>query len=142
VEVEEGKLETYFGDYEYYLEKKAGAAASASLQSRISTLEPRIRNHEPRTIPPPLPPLNKEVRLKDREEEKRRKREEQSRQKQMGEVESQIASVEKELASLEGEMNTPGFFDDPERGQQGGERHAALNSQLVELYEEWEGLTG
>ncbi|MEI6704717.1 MAG: ABC transporter C-terminal domain-containing protein, partial [Deltaproteobacteria bacterium] len=95
-------------------------------------------------VPPlvPLPPLNKEVRLKDREEEKRRKREEQSRQKQMGDVESQIAAIEKELASLEGEMNAPGFFDDPERGQRGGERHAELNVRLEQLYGEWEGLSG
>jgi hypothetical protein len=51
-------------------------------------------------------------------------------------VESQIASVEKELARLESEVNMPGFFDNPERGQQGGERHAALNARLVELYAE------
>jgi ATP-binding cassette subfamily F protein 3 len=140
VEVEGGKLENYFGDYEYYLEKKAGAAAPSSLQSRISRLEPRTKHHEPRTIPPPLPPLKKDVRLKDREEEKRRKREEQARLKQIGEVEAQISSIEKELARLESEMNMPGFFDDPERGQQGGERHAALNARLVELYAEWEGL--
>ena len=142
VEVEGGNLESYYGDYEYYLEKKAGAAAPSPLQSRISTLEPRTSTLEPGTIPPPLPPLNKEVRLKDREEEKRRKREEQSRQKQMGDVESQIAAIEKELAILEGEMNEPGFFDDPERGQRGGERHAELNVRLEQLYGAWEGLSG
>jgi ATP-binding cassette subfamily F protein 3 len=89
-----------------------------------------------------LPPLNKEVRLKDREEEKRRKREDQARQKRLGEVESQIAAVEKALAALEAEMNAPGFFDDPERGLQGGERHTALNLQLEELYAAWEEVSG
>ena len=60
----------------------------------------------------------------------------------MGDVESKIASVEKELAGLEDEMNTPGFFDDPERGQQGGERHEGLNARLEELDREWEALSG
>jgi hypothetical protein len=60
----------------------------------------------------------------------------------MGEVEGQIAAVEKELALLEDEMNAPGFFDDPERGLQGGERHAELNGCLEKLYGEWEELSG
>jgi len=89
-----------------------------------------------------LPPQKKEERLRDREEEKRRKREDQSRQKRIGEIEAQIAAAEKELELLEVEMNSPGFFDDPERGQQGGERHAALNEKLEKLYGEWEELSG
>jgi ATP-binding cassette, subfamily F, member 3 len=89
-----------------------------------------------------LPPLNKDLRLKDREDDKRRKREDQSRQKRLGEIESLIAGVEKELATLEVEMNGPGFFDDPERGLQGGERHASLNGRLEELYGEWEEISG
>lgn len=86
--------------------------------------------------------MNKDVRLKDREEEKRRKREDQARQKRLGEIETQIAQAEKELAQLEIEMNAPGFFDDPERGVQGGERHAALNTRVEALYGEWEELSG
>ncbi|MBI5485109.1 MAG: ABC-F family ATP-binding cassette domain-containing protein [Deltaproteobacteria bacterium] len=142
VEVDSGQVENFFGDYEYYLEKKNGALATALAQPRISNHEPRTTNREPGTIPAPLPPLNKEVRLKDREEEKRRKREEQARQKQMSEIEQQISSLEKELALLETEMNEAGYFDDPERGLQGGERHASLNERLGELYGKWEGLSG
>ncbi|MDD5287433.1 MAG: ABC-F family ATP-binding cassette domain-containing protein, partial [Desulfuromonadaceae bacterium] len=140
VEVEGGKLESYYGNYEYYLEKKeAGGGSKPPLAANSATSVTRENSAE--KSPSPLPPLNKEVRLKDREEEKRRKREEQSRQKMMADLESQIASVEKELATLESEMNAPGFFDDPERGQQGGERHSALNARLEELYREWEVLS-
>src|SRR6185369_13277135 len=105
-------------------------------------VQPQGQTLQTSSEPAPLPPLNKEVRLKDREEEKRRKREDQARQKRMGEIEAQIAGVEKELAQLEAEMNAPGFFDDPERGLKGGERHAALNGRLAELYEEWEEQSG
>ncbi len=145
VEVEGGGLENYFGDYEYYLQKKsvgvplADAQNASSPQSSGRAQDPPLRNTD--TDPASLPPQKKEERLRDREDEKRRKREEQSLQKRVSEVELQIASTEKELALLEVEMNSPGFFDDPERGQQGGERHAALNSKLEELYGEWEGLS-
>jgi len=139
VEVDGGGVENYFGDYEYYLEKKAGAPATANVAPAVGTAAPKVSTDSP---PAPFPPLNKEVRLKDREEEKRRKREDQTRQKRMSEVEGQIAAVEKDLAKLEVEMNAPGFFDDPERGLQGGERHAELNTRLEELYAEWEGLSG
>ncbi|NTW98916.1 MAG: ABC-F family ATP-binding cassette domain-containing protein, partial [Geobacteraceae bacterium] len=138
VEVDGGGVENYFGDYEYYLGRKAGTstpfAATPAAGSAPSAGAADVS-------PASLPPLSKDLRLKDREEEKRRKRDDQSRQKRMNEVESLIASAEKELAGLEDEMNAPGFFDDPERGLQGGERHAALNTRLVELYGEWEGLS-
>jgi ATP-binding cassette subfamily F protein 3 len=140
VEVEGGGVENYFGDYEYYLGKKAGMGSSAPVAA-TATASSAVVSVSRDTSPAPLPPLNKDLRLKDREEEKRRKREDQSRQKRLGEIESLIAGVEKQLATLEVEMNTPGFFDDPERGFQGGEHHATLNGRLAELYGEWEELS-
>jgi ATP-binding cassette subfamily F protein 3 len=146
VEVDGGGVENYFGNYEYYLEKKetgAGAKAQAQLTAlQMHTGKDTDSDESVPRVPCPLPPLNKEVRLKDREEEKRRKREDQARQKRLGDVESQIAAVEKTVAGLEAEMNAPGFFDDPERGLQGGERHAALNIQLEALYVQWEEVSG
>jgi ATP-binding cassette subfamily F protein 3 len=142
VEVDCGNVKNYFGDYEYYLGKKGDDAGAGSKPAPVAhspsgtPTSPTAEMH-----PAPLPPLNKGVRLKDREEEKRRKREDQTRQKRMSEIEGQIASVERELAKLESEMNAPGFFDDPERGLQGGERHAELNGRLEKLYSEWEELS-
>ncbi len=137
VEVEGGGLESYFGDYEYYLEKKGGIPSAGSSRPAVSSASGAIADGSPAA----LPPQKKEERLRDREEEKRRKREDQARQKRIGEIEVQIAAAEKELELLEAEMNSPGFFDDPERGQQGGERHAALNTKLERLYGEWEELS-
>jgi ATP-binding cassette subfamily F protein 3 len=139
VEVDSGAVENYYGNYEYYLGKKAGTPASAVTIPVPGAAAPTFSSD---AAPAPLPPLNKDLRLKDREEEKRRKREDQSRQKRMAEIEGLIAGVEKELAKLEVEMNAPGYFDDPERGLAGGERHALLNTRLEGLYGEWEELTG
>ncbi len=154
VEVEGGRLENYYGDYEYYLEKKAqvsvgaplvGAQTASAQPTRSQGQTGRVQDTHLRdtdSAPAPLPPVNKEDRLRDREEQKRIKREEQTRQKKMGEVEAEISRTEKEIARLEEEMNSPGFFDDPQRGAEGGEQHAALNERLEKLYEEWEGLSG
>ena len=160
VEVEGGRLENYYGDYEYYLEKK-GAESDKGSSGSLRSPPPLQRTAEgtphssgivrlpsepfPESAktgaPAPLPPQNKEERLRDREEEKQRKREEQNRQKKMGEIEAEIGRTEKEIARLEEEMSSPGFFDDPQRGAEAGERHAALNERLEGLYGEWENLS-
>ncbi len=139
VEVGEGKLTDYYGNYEYYLEKKEGESASASAPT---ARQPKaVVESASNPSPEALPPQNKEDRLKDREEQKRRKRDEQTREKQQQAIEKEIADVEKQIATLEAEMNGPGFFDDPERGLQAGEQHTALNTRLEELYLEWENLS-
>jgi ATP-binding cassette subfamily F protein 3 len=92
--------------------------------------------------PDALPEQPKEERKRSREEEKQRKREDDRLKKRLTEIERAIAATESEVACLEEEMGQPGFFDDLERGKAGGERHAALNARLEELYGEWEGLSG
>ncbi|HEX9080385.1 MAG TPA: ABC-F family ATP-binding cassette domain-containing protein, partial [Desulfuromonadaceae bacterium] len=49
VEVEGGRLESYYGDYEYYLEKKEGQQINPPVQLQIVKPEPRTSNLEPRT---------------------------------------------------------------------------------------------
>lgn len=141
VEVGDGKLTDYYGDYEYYLAKKEdeSAQAPAAPACQVKTAaEPAPNVYAVAS----LPPQNKEDRLKDREEQKRRKKEEQAREKQQQSIEKEIAAVEQKIAELEAEMNRPGFFDDPEQGLAAGEQHTALNECLEQLYQEWEGLSG
>ncbi|MDD2500181.1 MAG: ABC-F family ATP-binding cassette domain-containing protein [Geobacter sp.] len=140
VEVGEGRLTDYYGDYEYYLEKKESesaqpSAAPARQATAVIASTPNV------SAALSLPPQNKDDRVKDREEQKRRKREEQAREKQQQAVEKEIAAVEQQIAELEAEMNGPGFFDDPERGLQAGEQHTALNARLEVLYQQWEELS-
>jgi len=132
VEVGEGKLTDYYGDYEYYLSKKEGELSEGqgsgvkSQGKAASTLAP---------CPLPLAPAS------TREDQKRRKREEQAREKQQKLIEEEITAVEKEIGTLEAEMNRPGFFDDPERGLAAGEQHSTLNARLEELYGQWESFS-
>lgn len=136
VEVENGELVDYFGNYEYYLEKKEGFTTESTPikpGSQTATETPKS--------PQPLPVLDKDERLRDREEQKRLKRDEEKRLRRLSAVEDEIARIEAEIRMLEEEMGQPSFFDDPQRGKEGGERHAALNSNMEELYREWEELS-
>lgn len=140
VEVGEGKLTDYYGNYEYYLGKKEGEVAvePAGSSRLIKTDANALTGTD---SPSDLSPQNKEDRLKDREEQKRRKKEEHAREKQQQAIEQEIAATELEIAGLEKEMNAPGFFDDPERGLVAGEHHTTLNGKLEELYQQWESCT-
>jgi len=145
VEVGDGKVESYYGDYEYFLEKKEGNGGVVGIpaQAPVPLTRPAATHSQgEREVIIPLPSLNKEDRLRDREEQKRLKKEDDKRQKRLGEIEKEIARTEGEIARLEEEMGQPGFFDDLERGAAAGERHAGLNEQLEKLYGEWEELSG
>ncbi len=142
VEVGGGTLENYYGDYEYYLAKKEGQEEGQGSGGKGQTSQNPAGSQGPLDPGPmTLTPKNDD-RKRGREEEKQRKREEEKLQKRLAEVEKEIARTESEIASLEEEMGQPGFFDDLERGKEAGERHAALNARMEELYGEWEGLSG
>jgi ATP-binding cassette subfamily F protein 3 len=148
IEVEGGGLENYYGDYEYFLQKKEGQGSGG--QGQVNQNQgSKIDKSQNTLAPGPLPldpdlPLapQKDERKRGREEEKQRKREDDKLKKRLTEIEREIAATEAEVARLEAEMGQPGFFDDLERGKAGGERHAALNARLEELYVDWEGLSG
>jgi ATP-binding cassette, subfamily F, member 3 len=145
VEVEDGRLTSYHGDYEYYLAKK-------SAQESVAPDEKGAAVGSPTPGLSPVPgslgligsrsPVSdsKEERHRQREGEKQRQREERQRQKQLAELEVEIEEQEKHLAELEERMADPAFFTDHAAAKRGGEEHALLSARIRELYEKWEGI--
>jgi len=133
VEVENGGLTSFHGDYEYYLAKKAGEEAappvnSAAASSQLSTGSPQ--------------PASKEERLRGREEEKQRQKEERNRQKRLAEIERAIEETENALKTVEERLADPALASDYEAVAATGAEHATLESRLTALYEEWEAAQG
>jgi len=98
VEVENGRLENYYGDYEYYLEKK-GQGSDGKGQEVVKYQKSA-----------PCPTLSLAPEVNSREEQKRQKRMEQAREKQQQAIEKEIAALEQQISALEAEMNSPGFL--------------------------------
>jgi ATP-binding cassette subfamily F protein 3 len=132
VEVGDGKVASYQGEYEYYLQKKGEESGSAA--TAASVLSPRSSN------PDVTLPASKEERQRLRDEEKLRQREERGTQKRLAELELEIEKQEGLLAGLEQRMAEPEFFADHEAARRMGDEHTALTARIAALYAEWDGM--
>ncbi|HBA87043.1 MAG TPA: ABC transporter ATP-binding protein, partial [Geobacter sp.] len=136
VEVGGGKLESFFGDYEYYLEKTAGIVA-APVQDGGGRLTPKAQEAMKEADDASDPRLS---RQQQREADKQRQKEERGRERKLAELEEKIGAKEGELAKLEEAMAAPEFFNDHEQARTAGERHASLTAEISALYEAWESV--
>ena len=134
VEVGGGKLESFYGDYEYYLEKTGAQSQSqlAAGQDGGQRLSAPRQADEGNGVGQPL------SRQHQRDEDKQRHKEERAKERRLAELESRIAAQEGGLAELETAMASPDFFKDLEAARTAGERHASLTAEIAALYEAWE----
>lgn len=138
MEVGGGKLESFYGDYEYYLEKTAGTAG-AQAQDGLGRLAP-AQSEEKKPAASEESDEPRLSRQQQREQDKQRQKEERAREKKLSEIERQIGVKEGELARLEEEMAAPEFFSNHEAARVAGDRHTALSAEITALYEAWEAL--
>ncbi|VBB09424.1 abc transporter [Lucifera butyrica] len=115
VELAQGSLQEYSGNYSYYREKKAAeeketaAAAAAKQEADVRTT---AKTYRPR-------------------------QRQQDESRQLKKLEEEIAALETSIAGLEALLNEPATHADPETSRELAAEYARQQADLEEKYNEW-----
>ena len=116
-----GKLISYIGNYDYYLEKKADAERAAGIEKSVET-------------DTYLPTQSKLDWQKQKEEEARIRK----LKNDLTRTEKRIEELESENAAIDARFEDPAIASDPEELTKMSCRKDEILGQLEELYEKWE----
>ncbi|SFT75681.1 ATP-binding cassette, subfamily F, member 3 [Selenomonas sp. GACV-9] len=150
LELEDGKLTEYMGNYSYYLMKKELAAAEAEeerLEAEKAQKIKATREKEKQAKAARREGSQAEAAVRD--QEARRQAElgriqsmsDAKRTEMIQRAEAEIAMAEAELKGLEYQMNDPAVQADPVKSQEIAEAYAAKEQEIEQRYEKWERLT-
>ena len=130
LELRDGKITEYLGNYSYYLMKKEAEAEEqeerpakkAAPAAPAQAEQPRAEKPAPKVAVHSAIPAAR-------------------RQEMIERTEAEIAMAEAELKGLEYEMNRPETQGDPGRSRAIAEAYAAKEIEIMQRYEKWEQLT-
>ena len=121
VELADGALAEYAGNYSYYREKKlANQKAAAALQTPIVKVE---------------------ASAKKTEKPRQRKADPEKNLRNLQKLEGEIAMLELEIKALEHRLNDPASHGDPEASSKLAEEYSKAQTALAEKYDAWVELT-
>ena len=124
LDLTEGQLVGYLGNYDYYLEKKEEAARNASTASHTETTTEKAPS---------------ESKL-DWQQKKEQQAKQRKKENDLKKCEEKIALLEQQLTHIDKEMSEPSIATDVSRLQELSKEQEELNEQLSHLYELWETL--
>lgn len=128
----EGGLNSYPGNYDDYIEKKDSPSINSS-----GGFEPVASSeHIQQITETPQKTVGKDDYLRQKEEQAK----ERKRQNQIKKVEKRIDEIETRLAELDELMADPSVATDVKRLMEINAEHEDLDTELLELMEEWENL--
>lgn len=156
VEVRDNRLWEFAGDYDYYLEKKAGEQPEAGSREpsggggrhpsgATSKAEPAPESQ--RRVPSPEP--KKAATAKTRSKEERRAEAEARQQRnraitplkgRLRELETEVGKIEARIRDLNDQMANPDLYRDSDRARDVARERKALEEQAASLYGKWEEL--
>ncbi len=125
IEVDDGRLTVYPGNYEDYLARK----------TREET-EVEIEEQGPRKS------KRKEAALRDREQRKRVERNERRRLRLLEDLEKMIHEKEVLVRELELTLSDPGLYKEGEKARELVTEYKKLRSEIQELYDRWIDIGG
>jgi len=120
LELRDGRLYDYAGNYSYFIEKRELDQAKAE-QPRACTAESPKRTD----------------RAADYAERKRQNRLVEQLQRRRDEAEKLVSRLEQRKGDIEAELCDPGVFEDPARASSLGDELAQLEAKIDKTYNEW-----
>ena len=132
LEVGNGRVESYLGNYEDFLRTKQSVGDSSHSTKRVEQLHLKTPDAETH--------LDKQARIQAHSERKEQQRREQRQQKELSKVENKIETLEEQLVELEQLMADPLTYQDQEQWRQVSSDHVRLKERLDCLYQQWEKL--
>ena len=157
LELENGKLTEYLGNYSYYLMKKEVAEEEA--REEREALEAAEREQQAKAkheAEARRKAAAQEEKTDDEVKKAAERRAEEKKRAELGRIQSmsdakreemvqraeaEIAMAEAELKGLEFQMNNPAVQADPHQSQAIAEAYAAKEKEIEMRYEKWERLT-
>jgi len=154
LEVRDGRLWEYVGDYDYYLEKRGEGPGTEDRGPVTGDRRPTTEDRGPETGPPPVPRPppqvdSQEKVVRPRTREGRRAEAESRQQKsraiaplkaRLKEMEAEIAKIEARVRDLNDQMANPDLYRDGEKARDVAHERKALEKQARSLYGKWEEL--
>jgi len=159
VEVRDGRLWEYAGDYDYYLEKREeelaaprSAAAAEPGRSTVGAKEhgkPQAKTNGGRSTPAASrqrpaaeapKPRTREAKRVEAEARQRKSREVAPLKARLKETEAEIARIETRVRELSDQMANPDLYKDGDRAREVARERKELEEQVASLYGKWEEL--
>lgn len=139
VEVCNGRITSYDGDYDYYIYKTQGSATgTADSETAVSSAEPATKT---RTYAASIRKTREQKRA-EAEERNRLHRETHRIRERMLQIEAEVSDAENSLHELTQALSDPNLYNDKDRFYETMESHNRTKKKVDELTREWEELSG